>query len=397
MLQQVFEWFINVSLKVLKLKKRDSKIWIFGSWNGTRYADNSKYLFKYVQKHLPEIRAVWITKSQQVKEELCKEGKECYLYNEKKARKLRLKAGFLFFTNGAVDVGHYDLCQGAKKIALWHGMPLKRLCYATNNLRKRKKNPVRFIQYCKLKIYSNPQRDFTIATSETSKQFLQECFEGNPETYYITGQPRNDGLFDEQIKDEVRKTVNHKKTEQFILYMPTWRESNKKGKPFLNEVIKALFQEQEFLKELEKRNTKLYIKPHPNVQVDYKTNGNIIILDHSLQLETQALMGAADVLITDYSSAFIDFALTEKPIHFFVPDLEEYAKNRLGLFLRFEDFAPYWHTTLEGLKKTILNEEESHKKGLLNTQKINEIYDDPELIRGKYCEKVLATLRQSYS
>jgi len=35
---------------------RNRNIWIFGSWQGGKFADNSKYLFLYVKREHPEIR-----------------------------------------------------------------------------------------------------------------------------------------------------------------------------------------------------------------------------------------------------------------------------------------------------------------------------------------------------
>src|SRR5690554_5957703 len=173
-------YLTNVFLKVLIFKKRDKTVWIFGAWKGKRYADNSKYFFEYVLEHMPNIRAVWITKNPSVKKELSESGVECYLYNEKKARALRAKAGFIFYTNGMADIGDVDLGSGAVKVALWHGMPLKKIYYASNNLQKRNENFIRQIQFRILKIYNNSQRSLTIATSKQAKDFLIECFDVKP-------------------------------------------------------------------------------------------------------------------------------------------------------------------------------------------------------------------------
>ena len=43
-------------------------------------------------------------------------------------------------------------------------------------------------------------------------------------------------------------------------------------------------------------------------------------------------MMAADVLVSDYSSIFLDFALTGKPAVVYVPDLEHYRDVERGLY-----------------------------------------------------------------
>ena len=42
---------------------RSRAIWVFGAWFGHRYADNSRYVFEYVNEYQPEIRAVWLTRA----------------------------------------------------------------------------------------------------------------------------------------------------------------------------------------------------------------------------------------------------------------------------------------------------------------------------------------------
>src|SRR5699024_9302460 len=151
-----------------------------------------------------------------------------------------------------------------------------------------------------------------------------------------------------------------------------------------------------FLDTLENEGIKFYVKPHPNRTVSAKAKGNIKVLTHEIQLDTQEILAAADVLITDYSSAFIDYALTERPIHFYVPDLEEYARSSTGLFLNFEEFAAYWFTDLNQLKHAILNKAKHRELGKQNAVKINTIYDDASLKRGHYSQSVIAAVERHH-
>lgn len=387
-----YRWIINVFLNVLRFQKRDKNIWIFGAWKGESYSDNAKYLFEYVTREHPEIRAVWITRESHIKGELLSKSRECYLYDDKEGRRLRRKAGFVFFTNGMTDLGDFDLCHGATKVALWHGMPLKKLWYATNYFQK--KNLRSFVKRLTTKVYLNVQRDITIATSQKAKEFFMECFEVESDTVKITGQPRNDVLFNEYISIKINSIVKHASDEKFVLYMPTWRDIDYKGGAYLDEIIKELTSDDVFLKELEDRKIKFYIKPHPNLAVRVREKGNLKILRKSLELDSQELMAAADMMVTDYSSAFIDYALTDRPIHFFVPDLEDYKKGSLGIFVEFEDLADYWFKDIEELKKVILGSDDVYEKGISNTKKINAIYNDESLIKGEYSRQVTEMIKE---
>lgn len=52
-------------------------------------------------------------------------------------------------------------------------------------------------------------------------------------------------------------------------------------------------------------------------------------------MSSSELLVCADVLITDYSSIFFEYLLLDRPIVFFVPDYEDYARDR-GFYLDFD-------------------------------------------------------------
>src|SRR5690554_7993024 len=105
---QIIPWIINNILKIIKYKKRDENLWVFGAWGGDNYSDNSKYVFEYVNKKMPHINSIWITNNQKTKEQIINLGYRCFLYNEPNGRIARLNAKYAFYTNGMTDFGKYD-------------------------------------------------------------------------------------------------------------------------------------------------------------------------------------------------------------------------------------------------------------------------------------------------
>lgn len=63
------------------------------------------------------------------------------------------------------------------------------------------------------------------------------------------------------------------------------------------------------------------------------------IIDLSDYDDISDLYLISDILISDYSSAFFDFAHSRKPILFFVPDYERYSSFR-GLYQEVKDNLP---------------------------------------------------------
>ena len=51
------------------------------------------------------------------------------------------------------------------------------------------------------------------------------------------------------------------------------------------------------------------------------------------QAEINELYVISDVLITDYSSVFFDYAILKRPIYFYMYDLKEYATDLRGFYL----------------------------------------------------------------
>lgn len=68
------------------------------------------------------------------------------------------------------------------------------------------------------------------------------------------------------------------------------------------------------------------------------------------EIPTNAVLGATDILVTDYSSTFFDFLATRRPIVFLTPDIRDYAgyAGYRGLYMEPEEWpGPVIHTVSE--------------------------------------------------
>ena len=64
------------------------------------------------------------------------------------------------------------------------------------------------------------------------------------------------------------------------------------------------------------------------------------MIDVSDRPEPAELYLAADVLVTDYSSAMFDFGVTGKPMLFFTYDLDHYRDDLRGFYVDLAEVAP---------------------------------------------------------
>ena len=74
------------------------------------------------------------------------------------------------------------------------------------------------------------------------------------------------------------------------------------------------------------------------MEIEKKMNN--FVFDFSNYDDIHELFLITNLLITDYSSVFFDFAHSKNPMLFFVPDFEEYNTKIRGLYFDMEKNLP---------------------------------------------------------
>lgn len=195
--------------------------------------------------------------------------------------------------------------------------------------------------------------DYYITISDFFKNYFEDLFkdidcEGK---IYVSGFPRNDGLFHPEPV-ELYPKIKRKKT---ILWFPTFRNHKSTNKDDIVTHSKCHFEygvpcvntkkEMTDLNNyLKKNNTLLIIKNHPAEDMS-KFNvlnlSNIVLLDKKYEnndIKFYDILSACDALITDYSGIYYDYLLTRKPLGLAISDLDEY-KSRVTL--AFDNYYDY--------------------------------------------------------
>lgn len=216
--------------------------------------------------------------------------------------------------------------KGQTYINTWHGIPLKTLGFDIPNGNISSRNTLRNFVMCDYIISPNP---FMSQIYHTAFR-LHDIYNG---TILEEGQPRNDTLFHtnaKEIMDKLKKigvAVDYNK--KIILYAPTWRGTK------YEEPDTDILQYQSLLQTLENNidtnQYQIFIKPH---QIVYKYMKKDTSLSGKLipaTIDTNELLAITDLLISDFSSIFFDYLITDRPVLFYIPDLEEYKQTR-GLY-----------------------------------------------------------------
>ena len=359
--------------------KRDNKLWVFGAWMGKKYEDNSRALFEYVnEQHRDTIRAVWLANTDSIVTDVRNRGYEAYRVDSVKGVEIAKRAGVAIYTNSLMDFGQFPKIYGAYIVSLWHGVGFKKIYndkYSGWQLVAKKMTD---------KIFSWTHRDLTIVTSKyVAKQFSGIFGLKENAAIRICGQPRND-LFKENILREnvLRKnTIDY--TKKIIIYMPTYRGENL-GENAMTRIVEDLYKSDYLDKILTENNSVLVAKLHPNTpHINLERRNNFVILDNDEVESNQELLGISDMLITDYSSCCVDFALLNRPIIFYQPDEADFFMKSEPIY---DELLSIIHiarcTTPEELANSIMN------PSLDAVVKINNVFEDESIKGTCYSENV---------
>lgn len=311
-----------------KIKKR--RLWLICE-DGTTARDNGYHFFKYIREKHPDDYCFYVI------------SKKASDYNKIKeyGNVIEFKSvkHWLFYLSAEYNISIHK-----------HGNPCRSFFYFIHVICKLYNNRV-FLQHGVTKddmpfaYYKNARFRYFICSAQREFEFIRDTF-GYPKGYVInTGLTRFDNLHD----------ININKKQ--ILIMPTWRNWFGGKTEFDNNI--ELFKKTEYFKNwnsfitdkefndfIKKQNLTVYFYPHQHMQKFlelFKTNNdNIKIVDNSI-IDIQTLLKESALLITDYSSVFMDFAYMQKPTLYFQFDEDEFRKNHLqkGYFDYREDgFGP---------------------------------------------------------
>lgn len=240
-------------------------------------------------------------------------------------------AKYLFFTDA---YGFARNCRNDQvRVQLWHGCGFK--------------TRVNFVRCEK-------RYDYTTVISELYADIHADIYGLRKDQVLVTGYAKQDWLFHPKKEDMERLRIP--KAQKYIFWLPTFRSTERKleqlneyilesetGLPIVNtgkqmHVLNTL---------LEKKDIVLIVKLHPfqdrsEVHCDGCANIHLIENEDLVKqdIPINRLLGQADALISDYSSAAVDFMLLDKPIAFMLEDVEEYEKSRGFVFENIREWLP---------------------------------------------------------
>lgn len=235
---------------------------------------------------------------------------------------MRLLASAKYLINDTSFGPYFLKKEGQVYFNTWHGTPLKTLGKSDASEYHRIGNIQNNFVKSDYLLYPNEYtRDIMI-----KDYMLENVARGQ---VLLSGYPRNEIFFDREASARVREELELSDKRVYV-YMPTYRGSVGKGKTSKSSVYLAyyLYEMDKMLREDEV----LYVNLHPLAANSVNFSDFEKIKRFPQEYEVYEFLNIADVLVTDYSSVFFDFAVTGKKNVLFTFDEEDYLRER-GMYM----------------------------------------------------------------
>ncbi len=224
-------------------------------------------------------------------------------------------AEYIFLNDNFQPLAYMNVSKKTKVVQVWHGVgAFKRFGLSTET------DPV--VRNCTRK--GNQKVTHLFVSSGQVIPYYAEAMGVSEEKIYADGIPVTDYYFDEDKKRAGKEHLYCKypelKEKKILLYTPTFRESEEENKALLEH-----FDYKKIKKQLGEEWAVL-IRLHPQIhkQVTIKEDGCYDVTGYS---DIKELYVAADLLVNDYSSTVVEYALLGKPIVLYAYDLEKYDRG----------------------------------------------------------------------
>lgn len=317
-----------------KLVKVDPKLVIFIAFHGRGYSDNPRAIYEAMRQdpRFEGYRFIWFIKNHKQKQitipgaEVKEYFSFSYFYYMSKAKYWIINCKMPTY-----------IAKKEEQVYLqtWHGTPLKRLAHDIEAAEDMTfyRSAVSFAQMTQSYDIDVARYNYMISPNPFCTEVFQSAFRIQRERLIETGYPRNDFICNttKEEMERLKEKYRLPKDKKIVLYAPTWRDNSYVASGYTFE-LKADFHK---WKEILGEEYIVVFKPHYLIINTYEKDSFLQGFLYSIPAEAdiRELYVISDMLITDYSSVFFDYAILKRPIYFYMYDIEEYANDLRGFYL----------------------------------------------------------------
>lgn len=312
---------------------KDPNLYVFmGESNGS-FTGNTKHLFLHFAKNRPDVRSCYFTCNRALYRELMHQGLPAVLFPNLDSVETLVQAGTVVVDSFDFKFGMYfPLTDGARIVQLWHGVGFKKI----GLVEKTSDVSAKYNQLDLEHLYSG--YDMVITTSPF---YAREVFEPSfrTDSVEVLGYPRNDALLRTPSKESmINCDMNvfnaagaSRRDRKIILWTPTFRDQV--GSPVAGIDFMRLH---DFL---DREKMHLVIKGHKGSEVNAASELPYLSF-YEKTCDVYPFMRLVDVMVTDYSSIYMDFLLLDRPVVFYCPDYDEYVTYNREFQFPYDEMTP---------------------------------------------------------
>lgn len=385
-------YFKKLNYLKYKLKyKVDDKTIFFEVYDGRNYTCSPKAIYEKMltMKKFKDFKFIWAFNDPS-KHDVMKDKRLVIVKTNTKDYYKYISSSKYWIVNSIMDE-----CITKKKgqvyVQCWHGTPLKRLRYdievngaVLNTIEEiRKRNDRDASKF-----------DYFISPSKYCTEKFTSAFNlialGKKDIIIEEGYPRNDSLFNRNKKDvdKIKDKLGIPKDKKIICYLPTFRDNQHTSGVGYTYNLAIDFDS------LKKRFGKDYVilfKPHYFIanKIDLSKYKNFVYNVASYD-EINDIYLVSDLLITDYSSVFFDYANLNRPVMFYMYDFDDYKNNLRDFYISLDELPGPIAKTQKELEDYIVNIDKSISKYKKTYDKFNDKYN--YLDDGNASERVIRVI-----
>lgn len=314
---------------LVKRWRADSNLVVIESGIGKQYADSPRYLYEELVRTHPGLKKVWAyagrLPAHDENTRVVKRLSPAYYFYLARARYWINNQSFPHYITRRPD-GVY--------VQTWHGTPLKRMLHDLPSVHGRDAG------YLDRATIAAQQWSVLVSPNHFTSEVMRSAFRYTGDILEL-GYPRNDVLHRpdrDRVAARLRARFGIRPDQRVILYAPTFRDDQVSRGRFTFELPLDLQNVNDRLG----ADTVLLLRMHVLVakRLEIPVELRDVVRDVSRYPEIQELYLMSDVLITDYSSVFFDFAALDRPMIFYAYDLARYRDTLRGFYLDYDKDLP---------------------------------------------------------
>ena len=369
----------------------DDKVIFFEAFGGRNYTCSPKAIYEKIltMKEFKDFKFVWAFVDPSKHDVLNDKRLTIVKTNSKEYYKYFSIAKY-WIVNSIIDEGIIKK-KNQVYVQCWHGTPLKKLRYdievngavlnTIEEIRKRNDRDARKFDY-----FISPSK---YCTEKFTSAFNLKAL-GKENIIIEKGYPRNDFLFNKTKKDvdSIKKKLGLPLDKKVIFYLPTFRDNQHTSGVGYTYNLAIDFDS------LKKKFSKDYVilfSPHYFIanSIDLsKYKG--FVFNVARYDEINELYLVSDIIMTDYSSVFFDFANLKRPMLFYMYDFDDYQNNLRDFYISLDELPGPISKTQDELENNLKNIDSIFKDYKGKYEKFNKKYN--YLDDGNASERVIKVI-----